>query len=129
MAGVGFIAAPVLFGALPRADAGRIAGRLFLIDAYLGLALGGVLLLLALRQARAEAGEERFRFSTDVLLALGALFCTVAGHFGLQPVLEAARAGSSAVSFAALHGVASVFFVVKLAAVAALAWRQTRAWS
>jgi hypothetical protein len=126
MAGLGFVAAPALFSLLSRADAGRVAGRLFLVDAYLGLAFGVVVLLIARHLAKADADRGGSRFSTEMILALAALFCTVAGHFGLQPMLEAARAGQGRASFAALHGAAAVFFLVKLAAVASLAWRLGR---
>ena len=126
MAGVGFIAAPALFSLLSRADAGRVAGRLFLVDAYLGLAFGVAVLLIARHLAQADADRGGSRFSAEMVLALVALFCTVAGHFGLQPMLEAARAGEGRASFAVLHGAAAVFFLVKLAAVASLAWRLGR---
>ena len=122
IAGIGFVAAPTLFATLPRGDAGRVAARLFAIDAYLGLALGGMVLALALREAR-DRSDGGSRFSVEMVLALGAIFCVVAGHFALQPMIDAARAGTSGVSFAVLHGVASAFFLVKFGAVAALAWR------
>jgi Domain of unknown function (DUF4149) len=122
IAGTGFVAAPMLFEMLARADAARVAARLFQVDAYLGLALGAVLLVLALRVAR-DRPEGGSRFSVEMMLALGALFCIVAGYFALQPAIEAVRAGTSGVSFAVLHGVASAFFVVKFGAVAVLAWR------
>jgi hypothetical protein len=99
-----------------------VAARLFELDAYLGLALGAIVLVLALRVAR-DRPDGGSRFSVEMMLALGALFCIVAGQFALQPMIEAVRAGTSRVSFAVLHGVASAFFVVKFAAVAVLAWR------
>ncbi len=122
IAGVGLVAAPTLFATLARPDAGRVAARLFAIDAYLGIAFGAVLLVIALRLARDRA-DGGSRFSVEMLLALGALFCVVAGHFALLPMIEAARAGTSAVPFAVLHGIASAFLLVKLSAVAVLAWR------
>jgi hypothetical protein len=126
IAGIGFVAAPALFTTLARSDAGRVAARLFAIDAYFGLALGGVVLVFALREAhdRSDGGS---RFSAEMMLALAALFCVVAGHFALQPMIEAARSGAAGVSFAVLHGVASAFFLVKFVVVAALAWRLTAA--
>ncbi|MEP6740619.1 MAG: DUF4149 domain-containing protein [Caldimonas sp.] len=123
MIGLGFIAAPVLFSALERADAGRVAARLFTIDAYLGLAFGVTLLVIALQRARGAKEQGGTRFSADMLLALAALFCTLAGHFALQPMVEAARGGTGTASFAVLHGVASAFFALKFAVVAVLAWR------
>jgi hypothetical protein len=65
------------------------------------------------------------RFSTEMLLVLGALFAIVAGHYAIQPMIESARRGEGGPSFAVLHGVASAFFLVKFAAVAGLAWRLT----
>ena len=58
-----------------------------------------------------------------MLLALGALFCTVAGYYAIQPMMAAARAGQGAWSFGALHGASSVFFGLKGLLVLALAWR------
>lgn len=126
MAGVAFVAAPALFAVLPQADAGRVAATLFANDAYAGLAFGALLLIMTMQRARfdAESGIGS-RFSTDMILALVALFCVVAGHFGLQPMIEAARQGGGGLSFSALHGVSMAFFAGKLAAASGLAWRLT----
>ena len=56
-------------------------------------------------------------------MLFGALFCTVAGYFALQPMMAAARAGQGAWSFGALHAVSAVFFGLKTLLVLALAWR------
>ncbi|MEO7055221.1 MAG: DUF4149 domain-containing protein [Caldimonas sp.] len=126
MAGVGFIAAPALFAVLSQADAGRVASRLFERDAYVGLAAAALLFIVAMQRARLAAESGRgSRFSSDMLLALAALFCVVAGHFALQPMIESARAGGPGLSFAALHVLALMFFAGKLAAATALAWRLT----
>ena len=122
---IGFVAAPLLFATLPRAEAGRVAARLFAVDATIGVCAGALLLLLAFQLARRAAEEGGSRFSTEMLLVLGALFAIVAGHYAIQPMIESARRGEGGPSFAVLHGVASAFFLVKLAAVAALAWRLT----
>ncbi|MGZ5238406.1 MAG: DUF4149 domain-containing protein, partial [Caldimonas sp.] len=57
MVGVG-IAASTAFSLLPRADAGRLATRLFSIEATVGVCLGAALALFALQigRQRAEAG-------------------------------------------------------------------------
>jgi hypothetical protein len=123
MVGVGFVAAPALFSTLARADAGRVATRLFEIDAYAGLAFGVALLLLALRRSHEGAAAGASRFNAEMMLSLGALFCIVAGYFALVPMLESARTGAAGPSFAVLHGVASAFFLVKVVVVAVLAWR------
>ena len=65
--------------------------------------------------------------SADMLLVLGALFCTVAGYFALQPMMAAAKAGApGTLSFAALHGVSMGLFALKALQVTLLAWRLTR---
>ena len=125
IAAVGFVAAPTLFAVLPRADAGRVAARLFETDAYLGLGAGVILLMLALPRTDAIRRQGSSRFSAELMLVLAALFCIVAGQFAVQPMIESARRGEGSASFAVLHGVASLFFVAKFVAVAALAWRLT----
>lgn len=127
MAAVGFVAAPILFSALPRADAGRVAARLFALDATIGLGFGVVLVLVGLQLGRERAGRDAgSRFGVELGLALAALACIVVGHYALLPTLEAARAGQGALSFGALHAVSSTFFVARLALAGALAWRLTR---
>jgi uncharacterized protein DUF4149 len=124
VAGLGFVAAPVVFATLPRTDAGRAAGRLFAVDATLGVCIAAVLLVLTLQLARQDPDERgASRFSVETMCVLGALFCIVAGHYALVPMMEAAARGEPAPPFAALHGVASAFFVAKFACIAALAWR------
>jgi uncharacterized protein DUF4149 len=125
VAGLGFVAAPVLFAALSRAEAGRVAGRLFAVDATIGICVVALLLLLTVQLARADAEHGASRFSAEMMLVLGALFCIVAGFYAVQPMMEGASRGEPGPSFALLHGVASAFFAAKLAIVATLAWRLT----
>jgi hypothetical protein len=121
---IAFIATPAPFAVLAKADAGRVVARIFAQEAYLSIALAVVLFLIVRKQARlaAQAGTGSV-LSTNVLLVFGTLFCTVAGYFGVQPMLEAARAGEGAFSFAALHAVSVIFFALKGLLVLALAWR------
>lgn len=122
--GLGAIGAPAAFTVTAAEVAGRIAGRMFVQEAYLSLALAFVLLLVLRRQAHAgSAAGTGSVLSADMLLVLGGLFCTVAGYFALQPMMAAARAGQGAWSFAALHGVSAVFYGLKAVLVSALAWR------
>jgi hypothetical protein len=123
IAAIGFVAAPTLFATLARADAGRVAARLFEIDAYVGLAAAALLLVLGMRSPRAMRPAGSSRFSAELMLVLAALFAIVAGYFAVEPMIEAARRGEGGTSFAVLHGVASAFFVAKFVAVAVLAWR------
>ena len=99
---------------------------MFAQEAYVSLAVGVLLLVLARRQARSDAAAgEGSLFSADMLLVLGALFCTVAGHFAIQPMMAAARAGQGSLSFGALHAVSVGFYAIKALLVLALAWRRT----
>jgi hypothetical protein len=118
------VAAPVLFAGLERVDAGRLAGNMFRIEAYAALGLAVALFLIERRLAasrmRASQGSV---LSVNLLLVLGALFCTVLGYFALQPMMEAARAGQARLSFGALHGISSVMFALKGLLLLVLVWR------
>jgi hypothetical protein len=124
---VALIATPAAFALLQRPDAGRLAARILAHEAYLSLALGVLLLLLARVRTRqsAETGTES-RFSTELALALGTLFCTVAGYFGVLPLMAEARAGVGSLSFGQLHAISSLFYAIKVVLVATLAWRLSR---
>jgi len=124
LAALAGIATPAAFALLPRADAGRVAGRMLGVEAYLSLALALLLVFAERRRARdaAEAGRGS-QLSVELMLVLGALFCTVAGYFAVQPMMAAARAGQGDWSFGALHAVSSGFFALKGVLVLALAWR------
>ena len=125
---VAFAAAPSAFAVLERANAGLFVGRLFATDAKVSLALSLILMLLERRMARdaVEAGGARPVFSAQLLLPAVALFCTIAGYYGLQPMMADAKAGTGVASFAALHGASLAFFAVKGLAVLALAWGLSR---
>ena len=126
MVSVGAVAAPAAFAMLARPDAGRFVGRLFAQDAYLGLAVAVVLLVIERQRARHQADDGRGSvFSVNLMLLLGTLFCTVAGYFAVLPMMDAARAGTGPISFGALHATSAVMFLVKGLLVLALAWRLT----
>lgn len=127
MAAIGFVAAPTLFSLLPKADAGRVASRLFALDATIGLAAGAVLAIIGLQLGQMIADRRAgSRFGVELGLALAALGCVVFGSYALQPMLEAARAGQGALSFGALHAISTVFFGIRLLLVGLLAWRLGR---
>ncbi len=118
------VVAPVLFAGLDRTEAGRLAGNMFRIEAYVALGLAVALFLVERRLAalRMQAGRGSM-LSMNGVLVLGALFCTVLGYFALQPMMEAARAGQGQWSFGALHGLSSALFVLKGLLLLALVWR------
>lgn len=108
---IGFIAAPVLFRVLDdRATAGTLAGTMFGVVAWLGMAAGGVLLVGSLLQ------KARLRWRSIVLLCM--LLLVAIGHFVLQPMIAELRLtglpeGSAAVrKFGQLHGTASVLYLL-----------------
>jgi hypothetical protein len=121
---VALIATPAPFAMLAVPDAGRVVGRILAQEAWLSLVVAVVLLLLARRQARdAAAAGAGSALSTEMVLILVTLFCTVAGYFAIQPLLPAARAGQGVLSFGQLHLASTAFFAVKGLVVLALAWR------
>jgi Domain of unknown function (DUF4149) len=124
---VALLAAPAAFATLLPADAARAAARMLAQEAYTALVLGALTLVLERWAARTSAADGRgTQFSTGMVLALGTLFCTVAGYFAVQPMMAAARAGQGALSFGQLHAVSAGFFVVKTGLIATLAWRAAK---
>lgn len=121
---VAALAAPAAFATLPQADAGRVVSRLLAGEAAMSLGLGMLLLMIERRRARdaAEAGQGS-QFSVGMMLAAGALACTVIGYYAVLPQMTAARAGASVLSFGQWHAVSSVFYGLKLVLVLLLAWR------
>ncbi len=113
------LATPAAFALLERSLAGKLAGRMLAQEAYTSLAVA--VLLLVLHRALARRGGPQF--GRDFGLVLGALFCTLAGYFGVLPLMEAARAGQGSLGFGALHAISSAFYALKVVCVAALAWR------
>ena len=118
MCAIGYLAAPVLFHELAdRSLAGNLAGAMFALVAYVGLACGGYLLLfLLLRHGWRSVKRGVF------WIVLAMLVLTVAGHFGVQPVIAQLKADAlprqvmeSALRdrFAAWHGVSSGLYLLQ----------------
>lgn len=121
---VAFIAAPAPFAVLASADAGRVNARVFLHEAWASVALALLLWLLERwRAQRLAAAGQGSMFSTEMVLLVGVLLCTIGGHFALQPLLAAARAGQAGPSFGQLHALSVGLYCLKLLLVAGLAWR------
>jgi hypothetical protein len=126
--GIAAIGAPAGFASLAPDAAGRIAGRMFMQEAYASLAFSVLMLLMVRRLARVDSETGRGSvFSTNVVLVLGTLFCTMFGYFAIQPMMAAARAGEGIWSFGVLHGVSAMFFGLKGLLALALAWRLSSA--
>ncbi len=102
----GFMVAPLLFASLDdRSLAGSLAGKLFGITAWLGLACGAVLLLAHL--LRAGSGGWRAWVISAMLMLVGT------GQFVLTPMIAELRVAGMAGTprFGQLHGLASMLFV------------------
>lgn len=116
---VGYLAAPTLFHELPdnRTLAGNLAGHLFALMSWIGIGCAAyILLFLAARQ-----GWAIFK-SLAFWLVLAMLLLTLAGHFGIQPILAELKSEAwprevmqSVVRdrFAAWHGVSSVLYLIE----------------
>ncbi|MBC7735133.1 MAG: DUF4149 domain-containing protein [Bacteriovorax sp.] len=124
LACIGALAAPAAFAVLPSTDAGRVVGRMLAQEAYFSLAMACALFAIerTRSQRAADAGTGSV-FSANLVMLLGTLFCTVAGHFALQPMLAAAHMGQGPWSFGALHAASGGLFALKGLLVLALAWR------
>jgi len=124
--GLGAIGAPAGFAVTTVEIAGRTAGRMFSIEAYVSLAAATLLLLLTRKAAAAEVDQPPVpALNTNLLLVLGTLFCTIVGYFVIQPMMAVARTGQGSLSFGALHGLSAGFFALKGLLVLSLAWRLT----
>jgi len=102
----GYIVAPMLFTALEdRALAGSLAGELFGITAWIGLACGGALLLSNLASFRG------FNWRGMVLATM--LLLVAIGLFVLTPMIAGLREQGlvDTTDFGSLHGLASALYV------------------
>jgi len=121
---VAAIATRAPFAVLVAPEAGKVASRVLAHEANASVGFAVILYLVVRHQARSTAALGRGSvMSGNVLLVFGALFCTVAGYFALQPMMEAARSGQGSVGFGTLHAVSVAFFGLKTLLVLALAWR------
>lgn len=115
---IGYLAAPTLFAQLAdRSLAGSLAGEMFRWVAWLGIACATYLLLFLV--ARRGFGVLR---SSVFWLVLAMLGLTVAGYFGIAPILAELKADAlprqvmeSALRdrFATWHGISSGLYLVE----------------
>ncbi len=115
---IGFVVAPLLFARVPeRVLAGLIAGKLFTLVAYIGIACALVLLTIRLARFGAAALKQGTFWVVLLMLAL-----VLVGQFGVQPVLESLKAQALPKEvmasilrdrFDTWHGVASGLYVIE----------------
>jgi len=126
---IALIATPAASAALDRASFGAVARAIFAREAPASIVLGVLLLMVERQDAfRRHEASGASQFSLEMTLLVVALFCTVMGYYGLQPMMEQARVGGgSGLTFMQWHAVSLAFFGVKGLAVLGLAWRATQA--
>ncbi|MHB1678338.1 MAG: DUF4149 domain-containing protein [Sulfuriferula sp.] len=115
---IGYIAAPVLFWRLTDKQlAGSLAGSMFTIMAWVGIACGFYLLVYRLAEYGSRALKQAFFWAALVML----LF-TLGTHFGIRPIMESLKeqAMPKAVMqsvfsdrFARWHGISSVVYLIE----------------
>jgi MFS family permease len=115
---IGYLAAPVLFSQLAdRSVAGTVAGAMFSVIAWVGLACGAYLILYLVFGKGWRALQSGVFWIVLLMLAL-----TAAGHFGVHPILAQLKADAlprqvmeSALRdrFSTWHGVSNVLYLVQ----------------
>lgn len=115
---VGYLAVPILFHAQPdRQLAGMLAGQMFSVLGYLGIACGAYLLAWRLAvSGRAALSEPLF------LSAAAMLLLTLVSQFGIQPLMAELKAQALplevsqspyAGQFRTWHGISSILYLVQ----------------
>lgn len=115
---IGYLAAPALFSTLDdKQMAGMLAGKMFAWVAYFGMFAAFYLLIHRLAQYGTHALKQVFFW-----VAFAMLLLTLAGHFGIQPILAQLKAQAGAVDvmqsmfadrFRTWHGVASIGYLIE----------------
>src|SRR3569832_2475749 len=84
---IGYVAAPVLFANLgDKQLAGMLAGRLFGVMAWIGIAAAAYLLIYRFTRDDTTAQKTKKNRAEAQKLAL-----TLAGHFGSQPIMQSLK--------------------------------------
>ena len=125
---IGYVAAPVLFASLEDKQlAGNLAGRLFELGAWIGLAAASYLLLYRLIRDGGSALKTLFFWVVALMLVL-----TAASHFGIVPIMQSLKDQAMPLAvmqsvfadrFARWHGVSSIVYLIQSALGLLLVWR------
>lgn len=100
-----------------RQTAGQVAGRLFTLVSYIGMASAFYLLIQRLVEFGTVALKQSYFWAIMVMLLL-----VLAGHFGIQPLLAQLKASALpndvmnsvfASRFTTWHGVSSVAYIIE----------------
>jgi vacuolar-type H+-ATPase subunit I/STV1 len=115
---VSYLAAPSAFAVLDSTQAGNVVGVMLTRSAWLAIVLGLLLMLLVARAGDLDTRRRRWLYG----VIAGMLACSLVVYLGLQPMMAAIReaAGPAGVraskqwgTFAALHGVSQVLYLVE----------------
>ena len=125
---IGYVAAPVLFASLEDKQlAGNLAGRLFELGAWIGLAAASYLLLYRLIRDGGSAMKTLFFWVVALMLVL-----TAASQFGIAPNKQGLKDQAMPLAvmqsvfadrFARWHGVSSIVYLIQSALGLLLVWR------
>jgi hypothetical protein len=109
---VGYLVAPMLFHSLDdRMLAGMLAGKMFSGIAWVGIVCAAWLLMFRFARFGADALKQGFFWIAFLMLLL-----TLAGHFGIQPILVQLKDVMESLfrdRFATWHGVSSVVYLIQ----------------
>ena len=115
---VGYLVAPALFSALAdKSMAGMLAGKMFTLIAYVGMACGFYLILFRLVNSGLAALQQKVFWIVLIMLLL-----TIASHFGIQPIMSSLKAeamprevmeSAFRSRFATWHGISSIVYLVE----------------
>lgn len=109
----GYLAVPVLFANLDPGTAGRLAGQLFTLVSYIGVACGAGLILLRGSRYGWRVGD----WKLGVLVVMVAL--VIVGEMIVQPLMAELKAAGlaegsrQAAEFGRLHGIASILYLIE----------------
>ena len=115
---VSYLAAPSAFAVLDSTQAGSVVGIMLTRLAWLSLVAAPLLALLVSRPSELDRKRRRWLYG----LIAGMLACSLIVYLGLQPMMAAIReaAGPAGVrasqqwgTFAALHGVSQVLYLIE----------------
>lgn len=128
MLALGAIAAPALFSALDDKQlAGMLAGKMFSVSAWVGIVAGIYLLIHSFLRDGARAFKTWFFWLVLIMWLL-----TLAGHFGIQPILQnlknqalplAVMQSVFADRFSQWHGISRILWIIQAVLGVLLVWR------
>lgn len=128
---IGYVAAPVLFASLnDKQLAGMLAGNLFEVMAWIGIAAASYLLIYRIAIDGAAALKTLFFWLVVLMLVL-----ILVGLFGVQPIMQSLKDQAMphavmqsvfADRFARWHGISSILYLIQSALGLVLVWRLVR---